>query len=1219
MSASRPYLNKTIIDLEKIYVTAHGDLDALVLLDAELKHRSVPRAVALAAKVAADIAILRVGSKERQGSLFPVSQQFHTIGGSQPASRQPPLSAGRPSKASPPATTTTSLHPARGKHANGKQRQGAISVPSLMSESAARPGQKASSANDPAAIISAWIAMEALSPQTYKRPESLAADDKRRIASLSADMPWTLGEKSRPHHRLFYEVVLGAIDMNPAGKALVAVFGPSEERERPDGQKAAIASIIVDSRGVPLEEGGIGVSSFAWALPKAISKELASLSRWPDVEPNAVEGLSQIIRRVDNNERPIPLDAETIDAAHQWLVQSFGLNPEHVEKPSFAIRIFHHFKAQGDPEPQLLNSFFLNDLSRALDLVTANKAPAALKAYLGITKPTATVDLLHDFTRLEEAVAPKQFPLSRWPMGSDRSLVLLQQAAVNLARQELQSEGVFAVNGPPGTGKSTLLRDMVADLVTRRAQVMASFQNPAEAFSASGHRVKAGADFWHLYRLDPRLKGFEILVASSNNKAVENVSRELPGLEAIARPGLTYFKSISDRLFNPPSSDVAEKDEASEPLKTWGLIAAVLGNRANINRFRQSFWWDEDFGMRLYLKAAKGDDIRIEIKDAETGKVTGYRTPKILDAEKPPAGEGMAGKAWSAAVRRFRTVESRVAAAIKAREQVRDQLQSIPSRRRNVLALRKDIAQAEVATGAAETASNQANLLLQTAIATFQSALGDMKQHLTLRPGFLARLFGSKVARDWKMRAVALAAVLKSSETTRNAARTEAGACDRRLSDSVRVLGQLREELLYAERNLRDAEAAIASWRNILGARFLDADFETWTHQRRQTLVPWLDAEIHTLREDLFAAALDLHRAFIGASAQRLLHNLSALFDLSKDAGTDDPQKKALLPDLWSTLFLIVPVVSTTFASVERMLGKLGPESIGWLLVDEAGQALPQAAVGAMMRSKRAMIVGDPIQIPPVVTLPKDLVEEISRFFQVAADDWAATTASAQTLADTASRFQSAFSGEAGERRVGAPLLVHRRCEEPMFSIANTIAYDGMMVSQVTQTDGGQIRAVLGPSRWIDVEGEASSKWCALEGEKVVELLRLLAERGISKPDVFIVTPFRVIANEMRSRLRREVALFRSLALDPERWVFDNVGTVHTVQGREADTVIFVLGAPKPAQGGARKWAGTPPNLTNVAVSRAKRNLYVIGSRSAWCSAGSFSVLAYELRSTPEN
>lgn len=63
------------------------------------------------------------------------------------------------------------------------------------------------------------------------------------------------------------------------------------------------------------------------------------------------------------------------------------------------------------------------------------------------------------------------------------------------------------------------------------------------------------------------------------------------------------------------------------------------------------------------------------------------------------------------------------------------------------------------------------------------------------------------------------------------------------------------------------------------------------------------------------------------------------------------------------------------------MLGKLPPESLGWLFVDEAGQALQQAAVGALLRTRRAVVVGDPIQIEPVVALPDTLTHAICRRF----------------------------------------------------------------------------------------------------------------------------------------------------------------------------------------------------------------------------------------------
>ena len=130
------------------------------------------------------------------------------------------------------------------------------------------------------------------------------------------------------------------------------------------------------------------------------------------------------------------------------------------------------------------------------------------------------------------------------------------------------------------------------------------------------------------------------------------------------------------------------------------------------------------------------------------------------------------------------------------------------------------------------------------------------------------------------------------------------------------------------------------------------------------------------LRDEVFISAIAVHRAFIDAAAKPLRHNLGALMNVfTTRTPCRGPEKQALLLDLWASLFLVVPLVSTTFASVNRMLGKLPLESLGWLFVDKAGQALPQAAVGAIMRTRRAVIVGDPVQIEPVAVLPDTLTQ----------------------------------------------------------------------------------------------------------------------------------------------------------------------------------------------------------------------------------------------------
>jgi hypothetical protein len=160
--------------------------------------------------------------------------------------------------------------------------------------------------------------------------------------------------------------------------------------------------------------------------------------------------------------------------------------------------------------------------------------------------------------------------------------------------------------------------------------------------------------------------------------------------------------------------------------------------------------------------------------------------------------------------------------------------------------------------------------------------------------------------------------------------------------------------------------------------------------------------------------------------------------------------------------------------------------------------------------------------------------------------------------------------------------------------------------------DAGTFDDALGPSQWLVVEGEATSKWCPDEGRIVVTLLKEIADSRIDDPDLDIITPFRVVAKKLRDQLKRETQLCLSLRVDAQNWVKNRIGTIHTFQGREAHTVL-VLGALNASQRGARKWAADTPNILNVAVSRARQNLYVIGSHGAWSGVGHARDLASAL------
>jgi hypothetical protein len=976
-----------------------------------------------------------------------------------------------------------------------------------------------------------------------------------------------------------------------------------------------MGAVLVNRNGIPVEENGIAVSSFAWGLPLALKLRLGDLGGWPSVEAEIIGKLDDVFRRIDPDGNAVPLDLPTIAEAHRLLVAWFALPAHLVEPPTFGLRIYHYYKARNPPEVLLLNSFFLDDLARVATLVRDNAVPPALRRYLGIEKPPQRVDLLHDNNAVENAVAPAMMPLARWPAPGGYPLVLLQQAAVNLMRSELAGrEGTVAVNGPPGTGKTTLLRDIVAACVLDRALVMAAFDDPDKAFTPSGQRISAGNAFFHLYELNPGLKGHEVLVASSNNKAVENISRELPGASAIGRATgeVSYFKSVSDFVFGPrENAHSGSGGEISpDPIETWGLIAAVLGNAKNRAAFQQSFWWHDDRSFRLYLRAAKGDAAVREIKDPRTGGITERETPSVVLVEHPPASPMAAKAKWQDARARLLSLKGQIDTELRRLEEARQICIQLSQARQNATMQQTTIT--ELAARQSELAANFArrNAPLDRARAEHARRVDELRRHRHARPGFFARLLRTKRWVAWS-RANAL---LVSAEAT---AATLFETAERELAEAQAAQNAVGDDLHAAEQDLAitrqravQLSESVDAFRHLLGERLIDEHFFARGHESVNGASPWLPDSLQRKREDLMFAALAVHRAFIDTAAQKVLHNLSALMDVLPSGRVNDQARRKLLGDLWSTLFLVVSVISTTFASVDRMLGDLPPGSIGWLLIDEAGQALPQAAVGAIMRSKRAILVGDPLQVPPVVTLPERLNSGICKFFNLDEHAWSAPDASSQTLADRASRFQAAFRFGNGERYVGIPLLVHRRCQEPMFGVSNKIAYDGKMVHAPGPREPGLVGATLGPSRWLDLDADAETKWCPAEGELVVTLLRKLAAAGIEDPDLFIITPFRIVAQEMRRRLEGEREILLAFRVDSREWGNDHIGTIHTVQGREVDTVILLLAAPKASQGGARTWAAETPNILNIAVSRARQNLYVVGSFGAWSGVGHARELA---------
>ncbi|WP_460404249.1 DEAD/DEAH box helicase [Actinophytocola sediminis] len=850
-----------------------------------------------------------------------------------------------------------------------------------------------------------------------------------------------------------------------------------------------------------------------------------------------------------------------------------GLRPAGVRVECRVVSV----RGGEEAEPAFLNSFIANDLARIETAVRVDDRGAALRDYLSDAEDISIddrVDVRTAPAATVSGVAPERTPAGRWPTATARPLVVSQQFAVNQIMSELApGEGVFAVNGPPGTGKTTTLRDVLAAIVVERAGRLAALRDPTDAFTSVLERVQLAPKYTATVRaVRPELTGFEIVVATASNDAAENVTAEVPGIAAVGGAeadalAVDYFTALASHVLGG---------------EAWGMVAAVLGNMKNRAAFVRRFWY--------------GDTVPGK-KDTEP--VVGMMQILREVRENP---DGVPD--WTAAVTAFRAAEKEVRRLAAERQRVADRIDEFARVQAAVPGIKAAVRDAAASCEEIRDLVATLTEALERASNAFQDADDELERHVEHKPGFwivLATFF--RAGRRWNTDYERLAGLRAETKKVRD--ELTAALSWRKSEQAAALLVRQR-----CENKLRDAEHAMAAARVDI-----DAACARWPgtvpfgehredDEKLQLSAPWADEEFTAARNQVFLASLRLHKAFLLNAERMIRGNLAVIIASLR---TRLQIGKETLLAAWQALFLVVPMISTTFASLPRLFGGLGRESFGWLFIDEAGQATPQQAVGGLWRSRRAVIVGDPRQLEPIVTLPSTAQDAIRDYHRVA-EEWTPDGTSVQRVADRLARHGTYLAEPDGETTVwvGAPLRVHRRCDHPIFTVANTIAYGGdLMVYGTADRD-----AFPGENLWLDVpSGQSRGNWVPAEGQALATVLDELAMHGVQKEQIRVISPFRDVVQGSKETARQAFG---------RAFVNKNVGTVHTVQGQEADVIILVLGS-APGNERARAWAAEKPNLLNVAVSRAKRRLYVIGDHRRWRVQPYFSVLAtiIEHRSAP--
>ncbi len=265
------------------------------------------------------------------------------------------------------------------------------------------------------------------------------------------------------------------------------------------------------------------------------------------------------------------------------------------------------------------------------------------------------------------------------------------------------------------------------------------------------------------------------------------------------------------------------------------------------------------------------------------------------------------------------------------------------------------------------------------------------------------------------------------------------------------------------------------------------------------------------------------------------------------------------------------------------------------VVIDEASQCDIASALPLLYRAKRAVIIGDPMQLRHISAMGKVKDADLQNKYGLI-ENRATWMYSVNSLYDLA-------AGIASPQQI-VNLRDHHRCHADIISFSNKMFYGGRL-RVATRYSSLKRRSNREPGVvWQDVRGNVtrpggSGARNIPEANAVCEALHdLLVTRGYTG-SVGVVTPFRSQVQVLEELVARSEVLSR---VGPKADLL--VDSVHGFQGDERDVMFFSPVVSVGISPGALGFLRSNGNLFNVAITRARGLLQVVGDRSAASTSG---------------
>ncbi len=732
------------------------------------------------------------------------------------------------------------------------------------------------------------------------------------------------------------------------------------------------------------------------------------------------------------------------------------------------------------------------------------------------------------------------------------------------------SNDLISVSGPPGTGKTTILKEIIADNFVRKVKDLISvWDKPWEEFGQGNQKLFCSPFNGECNK--------SMVLTSTNNDAVDNI-----GLELLRE--VEYFSDIAENNLS--------RQYENETLK--GVFCARLGKKDNMDSFnlgalkpliellKNSTAYDEQLSLQL-IESFKQVWESITSAETEIKDYLNNRTNTLnqLMHNNLITGEITIGSV-QAAKNEIQSSYENLTGLIKDNEEnLAVCKNALNDANKSLSEALNNIKQSKTELDRIKAVIDQINKYRRIPL------IGELIIRITKvekKNGIQSELEGQLEEKDREIRHYNSVKENMFQEYEEKSKKAEIIKSE--LAEQREDCKRIEEKFIIFE----EFQWLIRSFDLIKEKHLLSCNWNV------DEYLLFNDIEFTKKRNQLFNLGLKINEAYINKNKKEIAFNLEKVYSdkwfqvfFRRNFKYDETYTK-YIKVVWETLFLCFPIVTTTLHSFDKNKFHMIEGIFDTIMFDESGQALLHTAVAPLFRARKAIIVGDIFQLEPIRGNEERLVEryefepQTESFIDIERN-------SVQHGADRGSDVYEVLN----DKKVGIILDEHRRCEKAIAEFSNKYVYE----NRLKIVKGDESKEFFERNLcFVDIRGTKNKNnenpsevnIC----ENIVNLyIEQYGEQYRSK--IGIITPFKNQAKILSSYIPKI-----------------DIGTVHSFQGQEKEIIILSTAIDDTQRNSGIEFVGRKPNFLNVAFTRAKKQLIVIGNYEAYKNSNNYLMHALE-------